>query len=160
MALSDDLSRAAGGGVPIKFKGEDIILPPITMETVATVKQHLLRQRKPAQVVLREHIEALGDLATPELIEKMVADSMKAGRELNIVTDAELAQYIDTVDGVGMTLWVAFEEKYPGRFTKQEVMEVITQMAEKKPEEYKDLVDARDQAAAWDERGNSTGPTP
>jgi hypothetical protein len=157
MAQSDDISRPAGSGVPFEFNGEELVFPPLTIELIGEVKQHLLRQRPEPTKVLREHIEALGDLATPELIEKMVSDSMAAGRKLNVVTDRELAEFIDTIDGVILTFWLAFERKYPKKFTKDQVASVIQSMD---AEGRKELMDVRDQATGWDDRGNSTGRTP
>ena len=168
MALSDDLGRAAGSGVPFTFGGEDLVFPPFTIEIVGEVKQHLLRQRKPAQEVLREHVAELQAMDagrpkgsppvfTPALLEGMVAESMKAGRQINVVTDQEFGEFIDTVDGLVITFWLSLERRYPGKFTKDQVRAIIEGMSAREKE---DLEKVRDQAAGWDDLGNSTGRQP
>lgn len=161
MALSDDLGRAAGSGVPFRFNGEDLVFPPITLEILGELRQWLLSQRKSAQDVLAEHIErlqqTLGDRLTPELIEKMVESSMAAGRKLAIITDEEFAAYIDTVDGLAMSVWLALDRRYPKRFTKEDVVKIVGGMNR---DEQQRLFRVRDQAAGMDDLGNSTGRTP
>lgn len=157
MALDDDLGRAAGSGVPFKFNGEDLVFPPITMEILGELRQWLLTQRKSPQAVLAEHLESLGDKLTPELVEKMVESSMAAARKLAIVSDEEFAAYIDTLDGLAMSIWLALDRRYPKRFTKDDVVQIVKNMDRQGQEK---LFRVRDQAAGMDELGNSTGRTP
>lgn len=156
MATSDDLGRAAGSGVPIRFGDEDLVLPAITMEIIGEVRQYLLSLRKSPQQVFREFVVELGDLLTPEDKEKMLADSLKAARELNFVRDEELQAYLNSTEGLAMVFWLAFERRYPGKFTRDDVAKIMMSLG---PADVARMFELMDQASGMGDQGNSTGRT-
>ena len=157
MASSDDLGRVAGSGVPTTFNGEDIVVPAIDFERIGEVSQYILSKRPRPGKVLRELLEDLGDILTEEDREKMLHDSLVAGRKLSVVSSEELAEYLDSIEGLVMTIWLGFEDRYPGKYSKTDVMHIIQGLDE---DEKLRLFQDRDQAMGMDELGNSTGRTP
>ena len=93
----------------------------------------------------------------PELLEKMIESSMAAARKVAVVSDEEFAAYIDTIDGLAMSVWLALDRRYPKKFSRDDVLKIVGEMDRQEQER---LFRVRDQAAGMDSLGNSTGRTP
>jgi len=168
----DGLGRAIGAGVPIQFSGETLILDPVTVSDFGLIEQELLSRRPNPMDLTRKEAQAfildaakLGSSAEDEFLrkqyiamaEKIMADGMAAARKANGIKPTEVAEWLDTFDGVQFTLWLKLDQRYPDRFfTLDKIKEVMQSMQEDEIERLKKL---RDQASGLDELGNSTGPT-
>lgn len=148
----EGLARAAGSGVPIKFKGETIILPPLTLGDLGTIEQHILAERPNPLDLVKDVIKDLPADLAKDLLDKAYKDAKRT----RSATAEEVAEYLDTLSGLAFSFWVALQKKYGDRFKLEEVYEIMAAMDEKELEKMRQ---ARDQASGLDERGNSTGQT-
>ena len=90
------------------------------------------------------------------MAEKLMADARTEAMKKNKIPPREVAAWLDTVEGVTFTIWLKLDQKYPGKYTLQQTQAIMQAMHESDRERVKKL---RDQASAFDELGNSTGPT-
>lgn len=147
----EGLGRAAGSGVPINFRGETIILPPLDLEDLGTIEQHLLRTRPDPLQRVQAVIKDLPENLARELVEKAYED----GKKLNTISAAEVGDYLDSINGLAFSVWLALQKRYGDKFSHKNVYNVLNQLT---AEELEELRRARDQASGLDDRGNSTGP--
>ena len=156
----DGLNRAAGGGTTIIFKGETLILGPLTLEDFATIENHLLAKRPNLLTLASKTAEELevaaraGDKEDPkyranlaaairrgeQIIDRAMA---RAERSAKVGPD-EVGEWLDTRDGAAFTLWVMLGKTNPGRFKLDEIQEVLEHAT---PAEMEDVIRRRDQAA-------------
>lgn len=148
--MSDGLARVAGGGVPIEFDGETLILPSLTLRDFATLEQHLLAKRENPLDVVREKMAGLSLEVQKHLIDVAYADM----RRNTTVSPEEVDAYMGTTEGLAFTIWLALSRGYPGRWTLEQIENKINDMDVKSVHK---MLRARDQAAGIDELGNSTG---
>lgn len=148
----DGVARPSGAGVTITFGGETLILEALTLKDFGLIENHLLSQRQNPLLVVRD---VIGDLP-PEMADKLLDKAYRDAKKMNEVAAEEVAEWIDTFNGMAFSLWLSLEKRYAGRFTLDNVLEIMEAISE---EELEDLKNLRDQAAGLDELGNSTGET-
>lgn len=150
----EGVSRPAGSGVPIEWKGETLVLEPLGLKQWGEIEQYLLKQKPdPIKVAARIKKE-LGPLA-PETEEKLTAEAYRDARQGNYATEQEVMTFARSQQGLAFCFWLCFERRYPGRFKLQETTEVIDSMS---PQELEEKFNELLQASGLDQRGNSTGP--
>jgi hypothetical protein len=149
----DGMARALGGSATIKWNGKTYELPPLVMRDWATIENECLRRKRDAKI---EAISALHGKIPDAVWEKRCDIVFKECETLSEIPAQEVQNWIDSNEGLVFTLWLSFEKKYPGEFSPEDMLEVITsQMTD---EEVAKLVAARDQANGLDSAGNETGP--
>lgn len=152
----EGLGRAAGSGVPIRLRGETVILPPLNLKDMGVIEQHLLKTRPNP---LKAAVEVIKDLPH-DLARELLFKAHDDARRGNSVTAQEVALYLDTLSGLGFSLWTALKKEYGEKYSLDDVYDAVESLG---TEDVQDLKDARDQASGVDELGNSTGqdhPTP
>lgn len=151
--MSDGLARVAGGGVPIEFDGETLILPSLTLRDFATLEQHLLARRENPIDIVKEKMVGLSLEMQKHLMDLAYADM----RRSTTVSPEEVDAWMGTTEGLAFTIWMALSRGYPGRWTLEQIESKINDMDVKGVHK---MLRARDQAAGIDELGNSTGQVP
>jgi hypothetical protein len=156
----DGLSRAGGGKVPVEITEGPAqgtwLLSPLALEDWATVEAHLLEGRPspiqaamPDVLALREH----GLQEEADRVLKMAyKDTQKWARKQKVSPD-EVAEYMDTIDGVRFMVWLSLRKSHPEvtRAVADEVVRVRTEEAMRR---------TLAKVSATDAAGNSTGPGP
>lgn len=151
--MSDGLARVAGGGVPIEFDGQMIVLEPLTMKDFATIEQHLLSKRQNPLDMVKSRLEGLEPEVQKHLLELAYQDS----KRMTTISPAEVGGFMDTVDGLAFTIWLCVQRSHPGRWTLENVENYVKSQSVLG---IQNMLRARDQASGLDELGNSTGPRP
>ncbi len=159
--MSDGLGRAMGAGVPINFGGETLILDPLTLKDLGVIEQHLLRSRRTSLDVGREQVQEIwADKALPaelktELCKAAVQHAQDEARKQNTVSREDIVRWLDSSEGLGFTLWLLINKRQPGKYSLEQVRDIVGKLDE---DGVRELLKARDQASGIDELGNSTGP--
>jgi len=150
----EGLARAAGSPVPVRFRGEMILIPPFTYKDIGTVENYILSKRRNPLDVMRE---MLADKTLSEAMqEKVVAEAYKDAKAAATVTAEEYGRFAGSRAGVTFILWMLINKQYPGRFTLDQVETILDEM---QPEDAAALKRATEMASGTDELGNSTGRT-
>ncbi len=179
----DGLARASGAGVPISFEGETLILDPIVLNDYGVIEQYLLKKTRPNIIALAtevaDDITTKAEAAATELLaqskpndpaaqaaakaileraqkkaDALMNKAFAETRKVNMVSQTEAMEFIDSPAGLAFCVWIKFADRYPGRFSLEKVNEIIQKFSE---DQVKELMEARDQASARDIVGNSTG---
>lgn len=150
--MSDGLARAAGGGVPIFFDGQTILLQPLTLKDFAAVEQYLLSKRQNPLDMVKSKLAGL-DIETQKYLLELAYEDAK---RQTTISASEAGEFIDSVDGLAFTLWLVLERSHQGRWTLERVNEIVKSMT---PTEIQEMLRLRDQASGLDDLGNSTGQT-
>ena len=129
----DGLAKPAGSGIPIKFNGEDLVLDALGIEDLGVIENHLLSKRKNPLDVAKQAFPGL----PPELAEKLLERAYTDALKVAVVTTQEVFEYIDTLEGMRYTIWLALEKRYPGRFSLDKIGAVLDQMDDEALEELK-----------------------
>lgn len=145
--MSDGLARVAGGGVPIEFAGELIVLQPMNLRDLATVEQHLLNRRKNPMEMVKEMIPGLSVEVQKHLLELAYHDMKNS----TTVPAEEVTRFLETVEGVAFSLWLVLERSHPGKFTFEKVHEIVKDMT---PDQLNSTINAKSQADGTDLLGN------
>lgn len=151
----DGLGRAVGAGVTLKFGEREIILEPLTLRDFGLIEQHLLSQRRSPLDLVKDVVRDL----PPELAKSLLEQAYEDAKKGNTISPQEIAEWIDTFDGMAYSLWLSLEKRYPGEYQLTDVHDVMQQMMESDESVMERLKALRDQASGLDERGNSTGGT-
>lgn len=152
----DGLRSAAGAQMEFEFGGEKHILGPITLEHFGMFEQHLVREKRRAAV--REATD-VADLFPAAMREPMLNEAKERARAIQRVQPTEVFAWLDTPEGVAYTLWLLFEDKFPGKYTHADIQIEITRLAMENAAEFEQLKADRDQAAGLDESpGNPPVP--
>jgi hypothetical protein len=78
-------------------------------------------------------------------------------RKISKISREEFSDWIDSFEGVAFSLWLDWSERYPGKYTLEQITKILNKMGN---EHLATMIAARDQASGTDDLGNSTGPTP
>ncbi len=89
--------------------------------------------------------------------EALLSRALDAAKKNNTIAQDEISGWIDSVAGLSFCLWLKLSQRYPGRFSLEDVSEIIGQYGE---DQRAQLIKDRDQASGSDQLGNSTGPAP
>ena len=148
----DGVARAAGSGVSIEFNGRTLILAPLSLKDFGLIENHLLSQQLNPLDLVKVVVKDL----PPELAAGLLRDAYKDAKQMNMISAAAVAEWIDTFDGMAYTMWVCLNKTYPNEFELADVVQIMQELTEDELERMKNL---RDQASGIDELGNSTGET-
>lgn len=151
--MSDGLARVAGGGVPIRFDGEDVVLEPLVLKDLATIEQHLLAKRKNPLQMVQENLGNMQELDV-EVQKHIIDRAYDDLKRQTTVSAQEVSEFIETTEGLAFTLWLCFGRSHPGRWKLDYIKEKIETMS---MPDVMVMLRARDQASGLDEMGNSTG---
>ncbi|MHC4406551.1 MAG: hypothetical protein ACYTG0_43555 [Planctomycetota bacterium] len=145
-----DLPRAAASGVPVNFKGETVLVAPLTIRDLGTIKQHLLKGWvNPIGLVL----PVVKDL--PEsLAREMLTRAYDDARNPEKVSDADVDQFMSSIEGVAYQLWLSLRHNYQDKYSLEDVWDGLDGMS---PEDLEAMRAAASQASGMDDLGNSTG---
>jgi len=157
------ISGPAAGQAEITLDGQTYLIGPITLRDFATVEKHLVRQkRKQRQQMTLD----LRDDMPPDLWQKEWEVARREAAAITRVDPEEVAGtppkfdddgnmidpgnigWIDTVEGMGYTLWLMFERSNPGKFTLEELIDKLNQMDDSILD---DIKESRDQAGTLDQ---------
>lgn len=145
-----DLPRAAGSGVPVEFRGETVLLAPLTIRDIGTIKQHLLKQWvNPIELILPA-VKELPEALAREMLFRAYDDA----RKLDKVSDEDTDDFMLSIEGVAYQLWLSLRHNYQDKYSLEDVWDGLDQMS---PEDLKAMRADIAQASAMDELGNSTG---
>ena len=153
----EGLRSVSGARMEFEFDGERHLLGPITLEHFGLFEQHLVRERRRAAV---RHYSDVMDLMPEEKRESLWSQAMEDAKKIQEVTPQEVFRWIDSPTGMAYTLWVLFEDKYPGRYKLADLDRAMMEMATQNAAKFEGLKMDRDQAAGLDveTRGNQPGP--
>jgi len=145
-----DLPRAAGSGVPVKIRGETLLIAPLTLRDIGTIKQHLLKRwTNPIELVM----PSVKDLPEP-LARELLFRAYDDAKKLEKVSDADVDAFTVSVEGLAFQLWLSLQHSYSGKYTLEDVEQLLDGLT---PEEVSGLAAAMQQASGMDDLGNSTG---
>jgi len=145
------LARVTAAPVTLSINGRDVILDGLGAKDFGAIEQEILRLRKDPLAVVAPHLAAIPEA----LAEKLLNRAYKDAKAENRVTPEEAREWIDGLTGLSFCFWYCLEKRYPGEFSKAAIFEWLEGVDEEELERLKAL---RDQAAAIDTAGNSTGP--
>lgn len=149
--MSDGIARPAGSGTTIELGGKTLILEPLTLKDYGLVEnEYLKRKPNPIEVVAKaaEHL-------SQEMYDRLLDRAYKDATKVNKATPEEVADWIDSREGIIFTVWIMLRKSYP-EMSMEDVEATVGSMAE---DELRKLSEARDVSAGIDELGNSTGPS-
>jgi hypothetical protein len=176
----DGSSRPSGAPVPVRFKGEDLLLDPMRVVDAGTIEQHLLTKRPNLLIAasqaarllttqskqqaaaiprdapnretqIREILEEARAQAD-SLVNKAMAQTSKLGK----ISAEEYSEWCDSLYGVAFCFWLKFEGRYPGKFTLDEVTREFERYGD---EALANMIALRDQASGTDLVADLTGRT-
>ena len=150
--MAEGLARVTSAGVPIEFDGETVLLPPLSLQDYGVIEQHILSKRPNPLKAVKEVLEGLDVEVQKHLLELAYQD-MKSG---STATAAELVRFTNSTDGISMVLWLGFRKTQPGRWTLDQIQEIIGKLDASEVQKY---IEASGQASGTDELGNSIGQT-
>ena len=103
------LATATKASLTVEVEGKKYVLSPLELGDFGDVEHWL--EMLPYEKARRK-IAALGDIATPEMQERIIA---KADEESNAVTigDAKSSEILATVEGTGYLLWLSLRKCQP-----------------------------------------------
>ena len=115
------LATATKASLTVEVEGKKYVLSPLELGDFGDVQLWLenLSYEK-----ARRKIKALGDIATPEMQERIIA---KADEESNAVTigDAKSSEILATVEGTGYLLWLSLRKCHP-EITREAALHLIS----------------------------------
>jgi hypothetical protein len=173
-------SRPSGAPVPVRFKGEDLLLDPMRVIDAGIIEQHLLTKRPNLLIAASQAARLLTNQAKREaaaipkhaadreaqikelleesraqadsLVNKAMAQTSKIGK----ISAEEYTEWCDSLCGVAFCFWLKFEGRYPGKFTLDEVTREFERLGD---EALSNMIALRDQASGTDLVADSTGRT-
>lgn len=147
-----DLPRAAGSGVPVKFRGETVLIAPLTIRDIGSIKQHLLTKWvNPIDVVLPA-VKELPEALAREMLTRAYDDA----RRMEKVSDEDTDRFMASIEGVAYQLWLSLRHNYGDKYSLEDIWDGLDEMS---PEDLAAMQAAASQASGMDELGNSTGRT-
>lgn len=145
-----DLPRAAASGVPVKFKGETVLVAPLTIRDLGTIKQYLLKDWvNPIELVLPV-VKDLPEALAREMLFKAYDDARKAEK----ISDVEVDAFMNTIKGVAYQLWLSLRHNYQDKYSLEDVLKGLDDMTQ---DDLEAMLAAMKQASGTDDLGNSTG---
>lgn len=153
------LSRASGAPVPITFAGKKLLLDPLGLRDFGTIENYMLDARPNPLEVVAATVQKFDDSGNHKLAEKLLERAYEDAKKNNKIPPEEVAAWIDTVEGVGFTIWLSLSKRYGSEYPMELCMDIVQQLAEDNIEGLEKLKEQRDMASTLDEAGNSTGPT-
>ena len=150
----DNLSRPAGAGGVIEINGEQFIIPAFTLRDLGTVENHLLAIRRRSIIRLAED----GYSESPADVRKeMRALAWREANDLTALGPDQCLAWMDTLEGMAFTTYLLVQKNYPGKFTLEQMNELVYQLAESGAEE---LASTLKQVAGVDQAGETTSSPP
>ena len=148
----DGLARMAGAPVFVEIDGRQYELSPLQIKDFGAIEHHLLSKRvNPVEQV----IPLLSGL-TPDQQKVLLQEAYRELRATNKVPASEVAKWMDSMDGVGFTIWLCLRKKHP-EMTLERIEAWVQREGDRALAE---LVARRDQASGTDLLGNSIAPKP
>lgn len=147
--MTNGLNRAAAAPTSVELNGKTYLMEPLTLRDFGTIENEYLKGKpNPLQMVA----EAKGILPEEDY-EKLLTQAYKDATAVNKAHPQEIAEWLDTREGVIFSCWLSLKKGYP-ELTKEDAENAINQLGEKEMER---LANDRDIASGVDELGNSTG---
>jgi len=149
------MALPAGAGVHVNFGGEDLILSPLSVEDLGVIENKLREKRRSRDPIgmITKHLANM----PPELAEKLATRAYEDAMKVDEIPAEEVAEWMDTLDGMSFTIWLALEKRYPARFSIKDCYAIMEKMAE---DDLERLKQQQLMSSGLDERGNSSGPIP
>lgn len=150
--MAEENFGAISGSVDITINGVDYVVKAPSIETRGTLRNTFtkIRNKRMLSAVLD-----LSDSLPQRQYDKLYQDAIKAtGRSLS---EQDFADVVQSEDGVITSLWLLFEQSYPGRIKKTDIAQFIEdgKIDDEKAVELFALY-----SVASGELGNSNGPKP
>ncbi len=127
-------------------------LAPIDLDDLGFVEQHLLALRQHPEKILEKMLPSLKTAAQQEMCINIVFRRLERG--YNKVSNADIAEYVDTPDGLVMTFWLMVRKNHPEVDSVEAAKKLFDKLSR---EEVKDFTRRRDLASGTGLLGNSTG---
>jgi len=149
----EDLSRVTGGGISVHWKGEDFILDGFGFDDWGLLQAELIRRKRKQKL---QTIADMRDSLPLDIWNEQFDKARKEAESLNEIPGDEINEFLNSELGIAFVLWVLFERRYPGRFSKHAALDMITAKAVTE-ESMADLMSAFATALGMEtDEGNST----
>lgn len=118
----EGLSRAVGAEATFTWKGKDYAVSPFTLGDWGFLEKVLVKKLRHQTI---ERAQELEEVLDPEDYQKLKDQSIQDAYKITEVGDDELTKHISTPSGMITFLWCIFERRFPGEFTKEEIIEML-----------------------------------
>ena len=167
--VATDVSRVVGR-VMVRWKNRDYVLDNFGLDDWSAVQSRLVRDKRARIITAVEDaaatiIESAGDDETAvreakQRAERLRRDALQETGNVAGLTSDEYITILNQDEGVVLFLWVMFERRYPGQFTRADVKSMLRPDASGQSvlgaESVQEIVSAVQLAMGIDPAGNST----
>jgi hypothetical protein len=106
--------------VDIQFEGQTYLLTPMGPSHLGLLQKWA--EEEPFRK-MRRQVEILGDVVTPELLQKMYESAEKRSAEVNVLSEGESA--VNTVEGIQEMFYILTRDNHP-ELDREDVKRMIT----------------------------------
>ena len=147
--MANGLTRAVAAPTTVELDGKTYIMEPLTLKDMGTLESEYLKD-KPNPI---KAVAEMRELLDQEDYDKLLAQAYKDATAVNKATSQEIADWMDSSQGVIFSVWLSLRKNHP-ELTREDAEKVINKMGQ---QELEKLAEQRDVTSGLDELGNSTG---
>jgi len=151
--VSEGIGRLTSAGVPVSWDGQEYILGKFSFRDRGLIENALIqeRRRRKMQVVIE-----LRDMLPPDEYDRRFEQARKEAESIGSLSEEEVEQYLLTNNGITMMLWALFEDRYPNKFSRDDIAQMLAKGAIGEEELVAIVMHLKD-ALGLGPAGNSTG---
>jgi hypothetical protein len=149
-----DLARVTGDPLTVTIGNDTFILKALQIGRLGIIQNEILQCKRRAVLGLAEiECESVFDPARQQQIR---AAARNEARAIAYSKQDDLMEFISSPEGVSFCIWLLFEQEYPGRLQRAEV---LTSLLPKLGEQITQVMSLLLVSFGMDAVGNGTGPS-